>query len=275
MITREVDHTIRLVTALQDGRLRRVAQPALHWYAGRDDTRLAYREIGTGRPLVLLHGLSGDGTTWLESGHAQRFAESGFRVLMPDFRGHGASDKPHDPAAYPKDVLADDVIALIEHLALPGDGAYDLAGYSLGARIVVRSLVRGATPGRAVVAGQGMRELLGTVGRAGTQLRRIFGGDPPTVGSPDARAADWLRSRGADPVALLHVLDTLVPTPAETMSRIQIPTLILIGVDDERAETAAELAAALPDATLIRIPGDHAVAGVSPELAAAIIDFLT
>lgn len=251
-----------------------MAQPALQQYAGRDGTRLVYREIGSGRPLLLLHGLAGDGTVWLDNGHAHRFADSGFRVIMPDCRGHGGSDKPHDPAAYPKDVLADDVLALIEHLALAGDGDYDLAGYSLGARIVVRSLVRGATPRRAVVAGQGMQQLLGTVGKAGSQLRRIFGGDAPMAGSADARVAEWLRSRGADPVALLRVLDTLVPTPAEEMTRIQVPILVVVGVDDERGETAAELTATLPEATLVRIPGDHAGAGASPELGTAILDFL-
>jgi len=47
----------------------------------------------------------------------------------------------HDPAAYPPDVLADDGLALVEHLGL-GDGDYDLGGYSLGARIVVRMLAR-------------------------------------------------------------------------------------------------------------------------------------
>jgi len=260
-----------------------VAQPALHWYAGQDGTPLAYRETGTGRPLLLLHGLTGDGTMWLDSGQAHQFAASGFRVIMPDFRGHGASEKPHDPAAYPPDVLADDVLALIKHLELAGDdlpgddlaGGYDLAGYSLGARIVVRSLVRGATPRRAVVAGQGMQQLLGTVGKAGTQLRRIFSGDDPPAGSPDARAAAWLRSRGADPVALLHVLDTLVPTTAEQITQIQVPVLVVVGTDDERGETADELAATLSDATLVRIPGDHAHAGASPELGTAMLDFLS
>jgi pimeloyl-ACP methyl ester carboxylesterase len=253
-----------------------VAQPSLSSYDGRGGVRLAYHETGAGRPLILLHGLSADGRMWLANGHAERFAQAGFRVIMPDFRGHGASGKPHDAAAYPADALPDDILALIGHLGLHGHGEYDLAGYSLGARIVVRALVRGATPGRAVVAGQGMQELLGAVGRAGTQLRRIFGGAGTAApGSPDARAEQWLRSRGADPVALLHVLDTLVPTPAEAIGRIQVPTLVLIGADDERAPTAGMLADALPHATLTRIPGDHGSAAASPELATAMLDFLS
>jgi pimeloyl-ACP methyl ester carboxylesterase len=253
--------------------LGRVSQPALHSHLGLDGVRLAYREIGAGRALILLHGLSTDGRMWLFRGHAERFASAGFRVIVPDFRGHGESDKPHDPAAYTPDVLADDVLALVEHLDLSD---YDLAGYSLGARIVVRALVRGATPGRAVVAGQGLRELVGTVGRAGTRLRRIFAGTgAPAPGTPDARAEQWLRSSGADPVALLHVLDSLVATPADAIGRIQVPTLVLVGADDERAESTDDLVATLPHATLVRIPGDHATAATSPELATAIVDFLT
>jgi hypothetical protein len=60
-------------------------------------------------------------------------------------------------------VLADDGLALIGHLGF-GAGEYDLGGYSLGGRIVVRMLVRGARPGRAVVAGQGLAKVCGPQG---------------------------------------------------------------------------------------------------------------
>src|SRR6266487_6789426 len=149
--------------------------PAVSFFSGRDGVRLAYREVGEGRPLVLLHGLIGDATLWLRHGQAETIAARGYRVIMPDFRGHGRSAKPHDASAYPLDVLTDDGFALLEHLGLDD---YDLGGYSLGARIVVRMLVRGATPGRAVVAGQGLREVLGVGGGAGARLRRVLTGPP-------------------------------------------------------------------------------------------------
>ena len=120
--------------------------PAVSSFPGRDGVGLAYREVGEGRPLVLLHGLAGDATLWLRHGQAETIAAHGYRVIMPDFRGHGRSARPHDAAAYPHDVLTDDGFALLEYLGLDD---YDLGGYSLGARIVVRMLVRGATPGRA------------------------------------------------------------------------------------------------------------------------------
>ena len=127
------------------------------FFSGRDRVHLAYREVGQGRPLILLHGITGDATLWLRHGQAETIAARGHRVIMPDFRGHGRSAKPHDASAYPRDVLTDDGLALVEHLGLD---EYDLGGYSLGARIVVRMLVRGATPGRAVVGGRDVTERL-------------------------------------------------------------------------------------------------------------------
>ena len=246
--------------------------PAMSSFPGRDGVRLAYREIGAGRPLVLLHGLLGDATLWLRHGQAETIAARGFRVIMPDFRGHGRSAKPYDAAAYPPDVLTDDGFALLEYLGLR---EYDLGGYSLGARIVVRMLVRGATPGRAVVAGQGLREVLGVGGGAGAFLRRVFAGlETFEPGSSEERAEQWLRSSGEDPVALLHVLDSVVATPVEPVGRIQVPTLVVTGADDGRAGSADELVAALPRGTRTVVPGDHSTAAATPELATAITNFL-
>jgi pimeloyl-ACP methyl ester carboxylesterase len=246
--------------------------PAVSFFPGRDGARLACREVGEGRPLVLLHGITGDATLWLRYGQAEMIAARGYRVIMPDFRGHGRSAKPHDAAAYPLDVLTDDGFALLEHLGLDD---YDLGGYSLGARIVVRMLVRDATPGRAVVAGQGLRQVLGVGGGAGSLLRRVFAGwgtfEP---GSSEERAEQWLRSSGADPVALLHVLDSVVATSVEQVGCIQVPTLVVVGSDDERAASVDQLVAALPRGTRGVVPGDHGTAAAAPELGAAIVDFL-
>lgn len=123
---------------------------------GRDGVELAWREMGAGRPLVLLHGLLGSGAQLAGSGPARVLAAQGYRVILPDLRGHGDSARPHDPACYPPDVLAGDGLALTGHLGLDD---YDLGGYSLGGRLVLRLLVRGARPGRAVAGGQGLDAL--------------------------------------------------------------------------------------------------------------------
>src|ERR1700761_6839351 len=91
---------------------------------GRDGARLAYRELGDGRPLLLIHGYLGTARRhWINPGHAARLAALGYRVIMPDVRGHGDSDRPHDPAAYPPDIAVDDALAIVEQLGLED---YDL-----------------------------------------------------------------------------------------------------------------------------------------------------
>jgi pimeloyl-ACP methyl ester carboxylesterase len=79
-----------------------------------DGVMLAYHELGTGRPAVLLHGYLPSGPElWVRTGIATRLADARQRVIMPDFRGHGDSARPHDPDAYPRDALATDASFVI------------------------------------------------------------------------------------------------------------------------------------------------------------------
>jgi pimeloyl-ACP methyl ester carboxylesterase len=240
-------------------------------FRGRDGVRLAYRETGNGRPLILIHGYMGRGTVWIETGIAGRLADRGHRVIMPDMRGHGDSARPHDAAAYPPDVLADDGLALIEHLGLTD---YDLGGYSLGGRTVVRLLARGATPRRAVVGGQGLEAILHTAGRGG-QFRKVlsgFGTHQP--GSPEQQTEDWIRADGGDPVALVRIIDTFVNTTSEELGAVGVPVLVLAGAEDGHNATAQALAEALPNGRYTELPGNHLTAMTSPEFEKALTSFL-
>jgi pimeloyl-ACP methyl ester carboxylesterase len=243
-------------------------------FQGRDGLELAYREVGSGRTLILLPGFTLTArATWLDTGIAGRIASHGYRVVLPDLRAHGDSAKPHDAAFYPLDVLVDDGFALIEQLGVGAD--YDLAGYSLGGRTVAQLLARGATPRRAVVGGQGLEAILHTEGRGG-RIRHIltnFGTFP--AGSPERGMEDWLTASGGDPAALVRVLDTFVDTPREALAAVTVPTLVLTGAEDGHNETAPELASTLPNGRYLELPGDHFSAGGSPEFTAAVIEFLT
>jgi pimeloyl-ACP methyl ester carboxylesterase len=244
----------------------------VHVFQGRDGVQLAYREMGSGRPLVLIHGYFSTAiVNWIRYGHAGKAAAAGYRVIMPDLRAHGDSAKPHDPAAYPRDILADDGLALIEQLGLTD---YDLGGYSLGARTVLRMLARGAAPRRAIVAGMGLDGIVRTAGRGGHFRNILTHPGSFERGSVEWRAEAFLKTVGGDPVALLHILDTLVDTPVETLARIAMPVLVVTGAEDSDNGSAEALAAALPDSRYVVVPGNHMSAVAEPALGAAIVDFL-
>lgn len=242
-------------------------------FAGWGGAAMAYREVGDGRPVVLLHGFTADGTQWLHPGPATDIAERGYRVILPDLRGHGASARPHDPTAYPRDVLADDGLAMIDALGLTD---YDLGGYSLGGCTALRMLARGARPSRAIIAGQGLASVTRTSGddRYRRVLTALIHGDPPAPGSADAEQAYWITHLGGDPQALLHVHNSHVPTPEAALAQIPTRTLVTTGEADPANATADPLAQALPSGTYAPIRGDHFTALTTPEFTTTVLTFL-
>jgi len=241
-----------------------------------DGTRLVYRELGQGRLVVLIHGFVSTGyVNWVKYGHARLLADAGYRVVMPDLRAHGHSAKPHDPAAYPPDVLTDDGFALLAHLGVdPAGGGYDLGGYSLGSRTALRMLVRGARPDRAVLAGMGLERMLDLSKGIAFYRRMLEGYGTFRHGDPEFMAQAFVRTVGGDPEALLLAISANVPTPIEAIRAIDMPTLVLLGGQDDDHGSGAELVATLGDGTYVTVPGSHMGAVARPELGRAIAAFL-
>ena len=241
-------------------------------YRGRDGASLVYRELGDGRPVVLIHGFFSTAyVNWIRYGHAKLLADSGFRVIMPDLRAHGGSDKTHNPQHYPRDVLADDAFGLIDQLGLTD---YDLGGYSLGARTTVRMLVRGAQPGRAIVAGMGLGGIT-EVEKRNEFFARVFDGiGTHQRGSEEWRSEAFMHTTGGDPVPLRLVLETSVGATADELAGITTPTLVVMGDDDRGHGSGAELADAMPLAKFVEVPGNHMSAVTDPALGIAMRDFL-
>ena len=241
-----------------------------------DGTLLAYHTVGEGRPVVLLHGLfSSAQMNWIKWGHAERLAEAGFRAIMLDFRVHGDSEAPHDPAAYPPGVLVRDVAALVDHLGLE-EGGYDLAGFSLGARTAVHGCASGAlAPRRLVLAGMGVAGLADWTRRAGFFLRVIDEFDTITREDPAWLSRQFLKSQGVDRVAARLLLGAFENLDPARLAHVTIPTLVICGERDQDNGSAADLAGLLPDARYEEIPGGHLDSATKPELGAGIIRFLT
>ncbi|MBI5295827.1 MAG: alpha/beta fold hydrolase [Chloroflexi bacterium] len=73
-----------------------------------EGTRIAFERIGTGQPLVLLHGGGNNRHMWREAGYIERL-QNNFTLIIPDLRGHGESDSPAEPSDYTTDKMAEDI----------------------------------------------------------------------------------------------------------------------------------------------------------------------
>ncbi|MFA7585892.1 MAG: alpha/beta fold hydrolase [Novosphingobium sp.] len=242
------------------------------FHAGFGGTRLAVHRMGAGRPLLLLHGLfSSAVVNWIKFGHAARIAAAGFEVIMPDLRAHGASEAPHDPAAYPEDVLVLDVQALVLALGLSD---FDLGGFSLGARTVVRASLAGVAPRRLVLGGMGLEGLSGWARRSAFFVDMIDRRDTIKRGDPAYFALSFMKTMKIDPVAARLLLGSVDDTPEADLARITMPTLVVCGADDRDNGSAPRLAEVLPDATYAEVPGTHMSCVTQRQLGEEIAAFL-
>lgn len=251
----------------------RLSGAAQHDFTASDGTKLAWHDLGEGRPLVLLHGLfSSARMNWIKYGHAATIAAAGFRVIMPDLRGHGNSAAPHDAASYPHDVLARDIEELIAHLGLDD---YDLGGFSLGARTTARLVVRGARPRQAILAGMGLEGLAGWTRRKDFFLDAIAHFDDASRGSPWALAIGFMKTMKVDRIAAAHLLQSFADTDPSELAAFDMSTAVVCGTDDRDNGSPDALVAALPDAKLYSVPGTHMSSVARPELGEAIAAFLS
>ncbi len=232
---------------------------------------------GTGVPVVLHHGFAASGLIdWVQTGVVEALTAAGRRVVAVDARGHGRSDKPHDPDRYGEARMARDVIALVDVL---GAEAFDLVGYSMGAVVALLTAARCAAVRRLVVGGIGAA----TVERGGVDTSVLGRGslrdalltpDPASIANPHAAAfREFAESTGADRLAL--AAQTLaVHQEAIPLASLSVPTLLLAGSDDPLAARPEVLAAAIPGARLLMIDGDHGGVLRQPAFRQAIVDFL-
>ena len=249
-----------------------MAEPSVHHWTASDRVSLAWREVGEGRPVVLVHGLFSDGVTnWIKFGAAEAVASRGFRVIMPDLRAHGLSGKPHDPANYPDGILGRDLEEFVEHLGLTD---FDLGGFSLGARTTVQAVGEGLKPRRAILAGMGFEGLTGWLRRKDFFLEAVELADTASRGDPHWMAIQFMKTMKVDREAAKLLLPTFNDAQGEWLAAFTMPTMVLCGTEDHDNGSAEKLAEALPNAAYQPVPGTHMSSVTKPEFGAALAEFL-
>ena len=243
------------------------------FHPGYGGTSLAVHRLGAGRPVLILHGLfSSAQVNWIKYGHAAQLAAAGFEAIMPDLRAHGQSAAPHDPAAYPADVLVEDALALVADLGLVD---YDLVGFSLGSRTAVRGVLAGLAPRRLVLGGMGLEGLSGWAARVAHFLTIIdrYGTIPRD--DPDYYAQNFMKSMKVDTVATRLLLQSVDDTSADALTAITMPTLVVCGAQDRDNGSAPALTKALADARYAEVPGTHMSSVTQRQLGETIVAFLS
>jgi pimeloyl-ACP methyl ester carboxylesterase len=240
-----------------------------------DGVGIAYDDVGEGDPVVLVHGFaSRRRETW--AGWPDALVEAGYRVLALDVRGHGESDKPHDPAAYGPEVLAGDVAALLDDADV--ESAH-LVGYSMGARISMHVLLdHPERVERCVLAGVGERTLREDRYSGGI-ADALTAEDPAEIEDPTARQfRTFAAERGNDLEALAACRRATQPglvLDAGDLAAIETPVLVAAGAEDELVGDPAPLANALPDAESLAVPGrDHLSTTGDRSFREAVLAFL-
>jgi pimeloyl-ACP methyl ester carboxylesterase len=249
-------------------------------FSSADGLRIAYYEwgAGTGVPVVLQHGFSASAlSNWELTGVVAALVAAGRRVVALDARGHGASDKPHDPAFYGEEKMAGDISAL---LTLIGAEQVDLAGYSMGGIVALIVAANDARIRRLVTGGIGASaaELGGVDSRAVGAGRALVDGllteDKSTITDPRVMAfRTFADTSGADRQALAAQALARHNSPIG-LDRITAATLVLAGADDYLAARPEVLAAAIPGARWRVLAGDHLNVVRNPEFIEAIVKFL-
>ena len=241
------------------------------------DAEIAYFDTGEGEPIVLVHGFaSNKEVNWVNPSWVSTLTRAGRRVIALDNRGHGASSKLYDPAAYGAPIMAEDVRALLDYLRIE---RADVMGYSMGARITAFLAVNHPARVRsAVIGGVGIKLV---DGQSGAMTEAIVAAlEAPSladVTNPTGRA---FRSFAEQTKSDLKALAACMASPRERISREQVaaitaPVLVAVGTKDDVAGSGEALAALIPRARALAIPDrDHMLAVGDRVYKAGVLDFL-
>jgi pimeloyl-ACP methyl ester carboxylesterase len=238
--------------------------------------RIHYHDAGSGEPVMLVHGFASTAAhNWGGTGWLAALSEK-YRVIAPDVRGHGLSDKPHAPDAYGYAIMGADVTRLMDHL---GIGRAILMGYSMGASIAIELMLSHPERFRAIVLGgiayddgledKADRDAIAAAYRAD---------DPATIKNPVAKAyRKFAESMPNDLKALAALIDAKrSPFDPAKLTAVRMPVLIVVGSNDNAIGDPQPLARMIPGARLVMLEGrDHMTAPADHRFIEVVLEFLS
>jgi pimeloyl-ACP methyl ester carboxylesterase len=221
-----------------------------------------------------------------------RLLVAGARVIVPDLRGFGASDKPHDTAAYTNSAIARDIAALIDHLDLD---AVDVLGFSLGSVTAAKLLALSVQQIKsAILAGVADYILDGevmelpknwpipdhlprplTMKAHAEEGANVLDRNEIVRGNLMSAQVILVRATGADPKALVAVLrgDMAEQVPPEALRKVKMPVLVLNGTADVANQTIGQLLEVIPNARSAACDGNHGSTSFQLPFQEAVSDF--
>jgi pimeloyl-ACP methyl ester carboxylesterase len=219
--------------------------------------RIHYEIEGEGPPLLLHHGATDSRESWYEYGYVSAL-KPGNRLILMDARGHGGSDKPHDPESYATELMVGDVLAVLDHLGLATTRYF---GYSMGAltgfgmaRFAlgrVQAFILGGAP---PIAGGSAYS-----GPDGDALLKAFRSGPESVLSMYGKCLTpqlESRLRANDMEALIAWRRKRMSSPGleGCLSSITAPALLFAGTADPIHAQVQAAAADIRGATFVSVP---------------------
>lgn len=241
-----------------------------------DGLKLAYRVEGQGHPVLLIHGFgSTHAVNWVDTGWVKALVREGYRVIMYDGRGHGQSDKPHDQEAYSLSLMAEDAVALLDHLGEPGA---DVVGYSMGAMVALVIAMNHAERVDHVVAAGVGENLLEPSREADSVADALLADSLKSVTTRMGRMFRAFADQNRQDRQALAACWRAVrqPFPVEGLQAISRPVMVIAGRQDDQAGAPEPLAAHIPGAISSTVPGcDHMKAVGAKGTRLAVLSFLS
>jgi pimeloyl-ACP methyl ester carboxylesterase len=233
-------------------------------YVSNQDIRIHYTVDGQGPPLVLQHGSAGSGKDWYQFGYADALKHD-YQLILIDIRGRGASDKPHDSAAYTLSHHVADIVAVLNDLHIR---QAHFLGYSLGGWIGFGMAKYAAERVGALLIGGAH-----PYARSADLLSQIDATDPEAfLAAFEARVGERFTPEQkarmlANDFQALQASSQARPSVEEVLPTMTMPCLLYVGEADARAPRVEECAKLMPHVTFVSLPRlNHAQAYVHSEL---------